>query len=105
MLEWDWRFGKSPKFTNSIEAKLSWAMVDINFEVEKGQIISGKVWSDALVPDLIDLINEKLYNKTYDMDGIRQLCKEVKEEPGHFKHTDETRAHIDEFEEWLVNAI
>ena len=36
--KWEWRFGETPKFTNGIEKKFDWAMVDIEFNVEKGRI-------------------------------------------------------------------
>jgi hypothetical protein len=39
--EWQWRFGNSPNFQNSFEKKFPWAMVDIQFNVEKGVIIPG----------------------------------------------------------------
>jgi len=27
--EWDWRFGETPIFSNSIEHKFDWALVDV----------------------------------------------------------------------------
>jgi len=39
--EWDWRFGVTPNFSNSIEHKFDWALVDIQFDVEKGKIVKG----------------------------------------------------------------
>lgn len=31
--EWDWRFGQTPQFTNQIEHKFQWALVDAHFDV------------------------------------------------------------------------
>ena len=38
---WDWRFGETPDFRNSIEKKFDWALVDFQFDVEKGIITRG----------------------------------------------------------------
>ena len=27
--KWEWRFGKTPEFKNSLEHKFSWALVDV----------------------------------------------------------------------------
>ena len=39
--EWDWRFGQTPQFSNSLEHKFAWALVDVQFDVEKGKIVKG----------------------------------------------------------------
>jgi lipoate-protein ligase A len=39
--DWDWRFGGTPDFSNSLEKKFDWALVDIQFNVEKGLIVKG----------------------------------------------------------------
>ena len=38
---WDWRFGETPEFSNSLEKKFDWALVDMQFDVEKGVITKG----------------------------------------------------------------
>jgi len=72
---WDWRFGETPHFTNSIEKKFDWALVDLEFNVEKGLITKGKVFSDCLIPTFIDELNEQLATGeiSYDVKGIEQL--------------------------------
>ncbi len=73
---WEWRFGETPDFTNSIEKKFDWALVDFQFDVEKGVITRGQCFSDCLVPTYIDAINEILANGviTYDVTGIKSMC-------------------------------
>jgi lipoate---protein ligase len=39
--EWEWRFGKTPQFSNSLEHKFTWALVDVQFNVESGKITAG----------------------------------------------------------------
>ena len=77
--EWDWRFGQTPEFSNSIEHKFTWALVDVQFNIEKGRIVMGQVFSDCLVPAFIDALNEEIATGeiTYDVQGIKQLCERV----------------------------
>ena len=39
--KWEWRFGQTPEFKNSIEKKFDWALIDMSFNVEKGKIKEG----------------------------------------------------------------
>lgn len=66
--KWEWRFGETPQFANSLEHKFDWALVDVQFNVEKGVIVAGKIFSDCLVPAFIDCLNDELATGsiTYD---------------------------------------
>ena len=46
--------------------------MDLEFNVEKGVITKGKVYSDCLVPSFIDELNEILATgkNTYDIAGV-----------------------------------
>ena len=79
--EWEWRFGQTPTFSNSIEQKFDWALVDVQFDVERGKIVKGKVFSDCLVPAFIDALNEELATGavSYDVDGVKSLCDKVRQ--------------------------
>lgn len=74
--KWEWRFGETPSFTNQIETKLDWAMLDIEFQVEKGVIKGGVCYSDCLVPAFIDELNAILKEEqgiTYDEQGMQRI--------------------------------
>ena len=58
--EWEWRFGKSPSFSHSLEHKFGWALVDVQLEVANGVVARGRVYSDCLVPSLIDALEDEL---------------------------------------------
>ena len=58
--KWEWRFGQTPEFKIGLEKKFNWALIDAQLNVEKGIIVSGKIFSDCLVPFLIDTINDEL---------------------------------------------
>ena len=71
----EWRFGNTPDFSNSLEKKFDWALVDFQFNVEKGVIVKGQCFSDCLFPAFIDEINRILGegNIPYSVNGIIQL--------------------------------
>ena len=72
---WEWRFGETPQFTNGLEKKFDWALMDLEFSVHKGKIIDGRCYSDCLVPAFIDELNDILKSGqlTYDESGIQKL--------------------------------
>lgn len=36
---WEWLHGTTPQFTNSIETRFQWGIIDFNFDVEKSKKI------------------------------------------------------------------
>ena len=36
MRSWEWRYGRTPKFNNSLVYKFDWALIEVNFFVERG---------------------------------------------------------------------
>lgn len=53
----DWLYEDIPEFTNNLEEKFPWGLIDINFNVTKGQIVEGQIYSDCLFPDFISALN------------------------------------------------
>lgn len=39
LISWDWLHGTTPKFSNSIETKFPWGLVDFNCDVENSKIV------------------------------------------------------------------
>ena len=64
--------------------RFKWGLVDINFNVREGEIKSGKVFSDCLVPEFIDIINEVLqegiWGFEYSKSGFEKMMEEVERE-------------------------
>ena len=80
MVSWDWIYGNTPNFTNNLEKRFDWGILDIYFEVKEGMIVSGKVYSDCLYVEFItklnDLINSGKYS--YHVKGMSELCKDLR---------------------------
>jgi len=77
LTEWNWVYGRTPDFTHNIEHKFTWALMDVYFNVKKGAIVSGHVYSDSLYPDFIDTLNDILKDDKnifkYNDKGIMEL--------------------------------
>jgi lipoate---protein ligase len=107
----EWVFGETPSFSNSLEKKFDWALVDVQFNVEKGLIAKGQCFSDCLVPPYIDAINEILATGTipYSVEGIKLLCNQLRDK---FSDDDANEMnqtlkgkYTSELEEWLIKEI
>ena len=63
-----------------MEHKFDWALVDVQFSVERGLITEGKVFSDCLIPSFIDALNAELAKGdiSYDEAGVADLCERVR---------------------------
>lgn len=56
----DWVLGKTPEFTNNLEERFTWGLIDFYLLVKKGRIVEGTVFSDCLIPEYIDALNKQL---------------------------------------------
>ena len=112
---WEWRFGSSPSFSHSLERKFDWALVDVHVDVQKGVITGGRVFSDCLVPPLIDAFNDELSSAAseasaegslgsiaYDVAGVAELCARVRARLGDDEGTRVARdEYIPQLQAWL----
>ena len=112
--EWGWRFGQSPSFSHSLERKFDWALVDVHVDVDKGLITGGRIYSDSLVPTLIDAFNEELSGSTggsshkiaYDVSGVAELCARVRTRLGEDESQRVARdEYLPELQAWLSKEI
>jgi len=109
---WAWRFGESPEFSHSLERKFEWALVDVHVDVEKGLITGGRVFSDCLVPPLIDAFNDELGGGgarapiAYDVPGVAELCARVRARLGDDESLRVARdEYLPELQAWMSAEI
>jgi lipoate-protein ligase A len=55
---WEWLYGQCPEFKYSIDRKFEWGMTEVTLNVQDGFIQEGRVYSDCLYPDFIEIANE-----------------------------------------------
>lgn len=68
--DWNWRFGKTPVFSHHLEERLSWGLMDLHLEVKQGVIEEVQLYSDALYPELINEIKNKLKGTSYRQEDL-----------------------------------
>ena len=69
---WDWNYGKSPKFNLQHSKRFQAGSVDIRLEVQKGVIRECKIFGDFFgVGDVSD-IEEKLTGVQYERKAIEE---------------------------------
>ena len=102
---WDWIHGSTPEFSHDFSRRFEgWGSVDVGFKVARGsKIEDAKCFSDALVPAMIDRINEqlsaivgKMYTREIVADAMEKAavaCAQTINE--------EAAANVREMKEWL----
>ena len=62
---WDWVYGREFEFQYEISERFDWGQVDIQFQVDCGQITDVQVYSDSLKPKVIQELPEVLKGIRY----------------------------------------
>lgn len=95
-------FNKQGEFTNSFEKKFDWGLVDVNFDVKNGKIVSAMIYSDSLVPEFIHSVEKRLRegDVEYSKNGIRKILDlDLRALP----HT--SSRHLEELVTWVADCI
>eukprot|EP01127_Copromyxa_protea_P019586 TRINITY_DN63_c0_g1_i14.p1 TRINITY_DN63_c0_g1~~TRINITY_DN63_c0_g1_i14.p1 ORF type:complete len:310 (-),score=65.81 TRINITY_DN63_c0_g1_i14:10-939(-) len=78
LIDWDWRYGKTPEFTHHVETRFPWGIMDVYVVSKKAIITDCKIYSDSLSPLMIETITEELKGQPYNKEGIERACTETK---------------------------
>ncbi|MGM0431098.1 MAG: lipoate--protein ligase [Spirochaetota bacterium] len=70
MADWQWRFGKTPQFQYEITKRFNWGSISVHFDTKAGMIVDTKVFSDALMPELIEDFTHSLTDIRFTRDHI-----------------------------------
>ncbi len=86
--DWKWIYGTTPEFTNSLEHKFNWGLVDLSLKTENGLITQEvQLFSDCLDTLFIEIIRKSLlevmknnlaFNYEYSKKGVEKLLIDVK---------------------------
>lgn len=84
MIDWNWRYGKTPEFEYEVSKRFEWGKMNFHFNMKQGKIKELKIFSDALVPDLIASLMNSLVDVKYDkLEILRVLARMARENPEH----------------------
>jgi len=100
----DWLYSKTPDFTNNLEKRFDWGIIDAFLSVVDGKIVDGKVYSDSLYPDFIDSMNKLIQSKQFDYDekGIIELCSALRD---IHKTNENLVNYTKDLQKWLLESI
>lgn len=74
---WDWNYGKSPKFNVELSNRFAAGSVDVRLHIVKGIIQESKIFGDFFgVGDVSD-IEDKLNGVRYDREEIEKVLEEI----------------------------
>lgn len=100
--DWDWRYGTTPHFSHTVETRIEGVgMFECHYEVDNGRISKMKIFSDILIPELIDEIEATLLDCHYDPSSICDVLDRLT-----YSQPDQTRKSIvQEFKNWLLYEV
>ncbi len=74
---WDWNYGKSPKFNIQRTKRFPVGEIDLRIDVHKGHIKNLKIYGDFFGKEPVDEIEQLLADVRYDPEDISQALKNV----------------------------
>ena len=96
---WEWVYGKEFEFQYEVSERFEWGQVDIQFQVDSGQIVDAAVYSDSLRPEVIQKLPRVLkgirYNNQGMGDRIGMLHSDVPEEEEMFRNIEAWLRRVD----------
>ncbi|EGC0089466.1 lipoate--protein ligase [Listeria monocytogenes] len=74
---WDWNYGKSPKFDLTRTKRFPVGAVDVRLNVQKGIITDIKIFGDFFGVKNVADIEEKLVNTTYKREALAEALEDI----------------------------
>ena len=74
---WDWRFGQAPQFQHEMTEYLSWGLVQVYLDSEKGRITRAQIFSDGLFPELVEDFEHSLVGRLHSKAGIEASYQDL----------------------------
>lgn len=74
---WDWNYGKSPKFDLKRSKRFSAGTVDVRLNVAKGEVTSCKIFGDFFGVGNIEDIEQRLVGVRYEKEALQTALLEI----------------------------
>ncbi len=99
MADWDWRFGRTPDFSHHLETRFEWGGIDIHLDVHRGVIQESKVYSDAMDPEMITLLEGALPGAKYTAPDVEDRIDTVE------SHIPERTSELGDIRRWIATQV
>jgi lipoate-protein ligase A len=106
--DWDWRFGKTPEFSNNFETRFDWGLVDVYIKSQLGVIESVKIFSDTLFPIVIELFEKELRGRKLSNQDLNNAVRSIEsaiDERTDIIEKQVIRACIDDLARFIISNI
>ncbi len=99
MSDWNWRFGKTPDFAHHMAERFEWGRMEIFIDTRAGIITGTKIYSDSLVPEMVEQLMEDLKEIPYRCEDVQKTLEKTAEA------LPQNSAQIAEFSRWLCSQL
>lgn len=99
MSDWNWRFGKTPDFAHHMAERFEWGRMEVFIDTRAGIITSTKIYSDSLVPEMVEQLMEDLKNIPYSCKDVKKTLEKTAEK------LPQDSPQIEEFSRWLCAQL
>ena len=79
---WDWNYGKSPRYNYNRDARLGIGTVEFNLEVEAGRIIKAKIYGDFFGKGNVGDVEERLIGVRVKEEDLLEVLESI--DLGHY---------------------
>ncbi|MFA5505505.1 MAG: lipoate--protein ligase [Vulcanimicrobiota bacterium] len=69
---WDWIYGKTPSFAQTMRERFEWGGCELHLDTNKGVITEAVLYTDSLFPEVFDPLPSLLKNRPYSLGGLLQ---------------------------------
>ncbi|SOV24200.1 lipoate-protein ligase 1 [Plasmodium sp. DRC-Itaito] len=95
--DWDWCYGKTPKFQNHLCKQFTFGKLELFFNVSNGFIKDGNIFSDCLDINLIDHLKSIFNNDIkYSKEDINSFLKKLNVE---------NKNYLNEVSSWILQEL
>ena len=70
--DWDWTYGKTPRFDVTLETRFPWGGVELLLSLKNGIVQEARCFTDANDPELGDRVSHALTGSRFSQDGLVQ---------------------------------
>lgn len=99
MSDWNWRFGKTPDFAHHMAERFEWGRMEVFIDTRAGIITGTKIYSDSLVPEMVEQLMEDLKNIPYSCKDVKKTLEKTAEK------LPQDSSQIEDFSGWLCAQL
>ena len=81
--DWDWTYGKTPRFDITLETRFPWGGVELLLSLKNGIVQEARCFTDANDPELGDRVSCALTGSRFSQDGLGHRLRESDRDEDH----------------------